>query len=407
MSESNINKNIKEASTDELLDAYQAAAKDDSFVPSPRVRGAVLMYARTLADHRNAFPGSVAHRNEDEELELSSVPRAPSTLDPRPLPVKPLEEEHESWPRDLPPAPVASAWASLGRWVATAAAGGLALGASYSWFSANLHKTASPEPMIAQAPAAPAAAIPVPAPVPQTAAQTEMNKPAVLAEAKSAAPAANAANTSRIKPDKEVVNKTKPSVVRERKEPLTGSLNKEPPAGSLSKEPPVGSVNNPPVMVADGRAITQPQIASRSLSSPSATPAAAEQVAVAAPPAAAPPAAAVPAPYTAPQAAATAAAPSMAGARAASVAKAEGDVADSANNTNAPTALNKALARPEHEADPQKWMAYIIDLRSRGRSREASIELVRLRDRYPKFNAGTAAGNAAPPAATTSSSPAQ
>jgi hypothetical protein len=376
-------KHIKQSAEakDPLLDAYHAAAKDDGFAPAPRVKGAVLMYARTLADHRNAFPGSVAHHNEDEELELSSVPVAANTLDPRPLPIKPLEDELPSWPRDLPPVAAPSAWASVGKWAATAAAGGLALGASFSWFSGNFHKPAAPEPIIvAQAPAV--ATVPILIPPPVLSEPSLPVKPSVAGAAPTVPTTATTATTAA----RQAAPTTQ--IAQAQTNPRTDAALARPKAAAVpqararsenvAKELPIGAISNPPVMVADGRAIAPPQIAARPLADAKSSDATrtdatrsdakASEVS---------PTLASPAAITAPAtAAATRPAPA--------IAAADGSSA----------VASKALARPEHEADPQAWMSYILDLRSRGRSREASIELVRLRDRYPKFNAGTPAAGA-------------
>ncbi len=331
---------------DELLSAYQSAAKDDIFTPAPRVRSAVLMYARTLADHRNAFPGSVAHRNDDEALELSSVPREGRTLDPRPMPhIKPLPGDagdQDSWPRETPGIRVVrprSPWLSLGQWIAAAAAGGLALGASYSWFNASRHNNASPEPVLAQAPAAP----PV---VASVASETQAKPP----ESSSAASKASADKSE----------KPREVVIAQADQPAkTSKQNRA--ATPRAKTLPAGSTVNPPVSVADGSAIATPQIAARPLSSTemagvaSRVASVANEQAVAAAPAAAPAAMTAPTAAAAPQPQAK---------------------------------INRealAQARAEREAYPERWMIYVNDLRSRGHVREADAELARLRERHHQF----------------------
>ncbi len=345
---------------DELLAAYKAAAADDSFAPAPRVKSAVMMYARTLADHRTAFPGSVAHENALEETELASVPRDSKTLDPRPLPVTPLstDEEGTEWPRDLPPAVQGSTWQSLGKWVAAATAGGLALGASYSWFNATRQPSALPEPMVARVVVPPVVAAP---PVVVAAAEPPLasQPPAAVArlEATEAAPrreANEAAPRARAETAKAAAKKVVPK-------------NTE---AKLAKAPNVTS--NPPVAVADGRPVAAPQISAAPLpgntggtgnasGAMASSPAPAEAIALND---------AVSANNKTMRA--TAAQPEAA----------------SASMSTADARVGAGLARPEHEAVPEKWMAYIADLKSRGRTREADIELVRLRERYPQFNLG-------------------
>lgn len=355
MSEQNTKPGMNSYHQDPLLDTYQAAAGDDSFRPAPRVRGAVLMYARTLADHRSAFPGSMAHQNEDEELELSSVPRDKATLDPRALPVKPLaEEEQDNWPRELPPAPVQSAWLSLSKWVLSALAGGLALGAAYSWFNASRMSSQAPEPMIAQASSAAPAAVPPPvsdsgkeraiAKADDNATNTAPNAtPSVDSAANQDKPAQLAARAA--KPLGEV-----PPTPRELSPaaaaPAAAAKPQAAPAavadasatrGKLSS----GSTVNPPVAAANGNAIAPPQIAARSLP----------------------------------------------------VAKTAADAAVAAAPA-APPAAATSPTRAALEADPTKWMAYVNELIGKGRIDEANTEIAKLYKRYPQLNPNKPAAGA-------------
>jgi hypothetical protein len=353
---------------DELLTVYKAAAADDSFVPAPRVKSAVMMYARTLAEHRNAFPGSVAHENAAEETELASVPRDSKTLDPRPLPIKPLssdsEEEGTEWPRDLPPVVQGSAWQSLGKWVAAATAGGLALGASYSWFNASQQHSAAPEPMIAQAPAAAPVVVvpPVVAAEPLAAARVEATEAAPRREvAEAAAPRAKS-------------ELAKPAVVKK-----VAPKNNE---VKLAKAP--NATSNPPVAVADGKPVAAPQVSAAPLPNYAGNTVATSGAVAAS---------SAPAETVAMNEAASVdskakrAASPQAGAASMSTMEARASGADGRAGT-ADARISAALGRPEHEAVPEKWMAYITDLKNRGRTREADIELVRLRERYPQFNIG-------------------
>jgi hypothetical protein len=363
---------------DELLTVYKAAAADDSFVPAPRVKSAVMMYARTLAEHRNAFPGSVAHENAAEETELASVPRDNKTLDPRPLPIKPLSSDDENegteWPRDLPPVVQGSAWQSLGKWVAAATAGGLALGASYSWFNASRQHSAAPEPMIAQAPAAApvvvvppvAVAPPVTAAPPLVVATAE--PPAARVEANEASPRREAADAAAPRAKAELA---KPAAVKK-----AAPKNNE---AKLAKAP--NATSNPPVAVADGKPVAAPQISAAPLPNNVGS----ASGAVAAGPAPAEAVAMNDAAST--DSKAKRAASPQAGAASMSTMEARASGADGRANT-ADARVSAALGRPEHEAVPEKWMAYITDLKNRGRTREADIELVRLRERYPQFNIG-------------------
>jgi hypothetical protein len=354
---------------DELLTVYIAAAADDSFVPATRVKSAVMMYARTLAEHRNAFPGSVAHENAAEETELASVPRDNKTLDPRPLPIKPLssdgEEEGTQWPRDLPPAVQGSAWQSLGKWVAAATAGGLALGASYSWFNASRQHSAAPEPMIAQAPAAPPVVV-----VPPVAVATA-EPPAARAEATEASPRREVAEAAAPRAKAELA---KPAVVKK-----VAPKNSE---TKLAKAP--NATSNPPVAVADGKPVAAPQVSAAPLPNYAGnTVATSGAVAASSAPAEA---VAMNDAVSVDSKAKRAASP-QAGAASMSTMEGRASGADGRANT-ADARVSAALGRPEHEAVPEKWMVYITDLKNRGRTREADIELMRLRERYPQFNIG-------------------
>jgi hypothetical protein len=67
--------------------------------------------------------------------------------------------------------------------------------------------------------------------------------------------------------------------------------------------------------------------------------------------------------------------------------------------------LLASLGRPAHEADPEQWWAHITQLRSKGRVKEADIELIRLRDRYPVFKLPARASSEAEAAEPASASP--
>lgn len=354
--DTSMNASAKPEAPDDLLKRYQETVSDESFEPASRVRSAVLMYARTLAEHRNAFPGSVAHRNEDEEQELASVPREQKSLDPRPLPIKPLpdlSDEGDSWPRELPRVAAANPWLSLGRWVATAIAGGLALGAGYSWWNGMRHQNAgSNEPILAQAPAT----LPAKAEAPASPPPATVNAPTQVAQADIKAITPSEASRKLEAPPASPANKSGVAAASDKAAKPTAVA-----AAPRSKERnlPAGSTSNPSVMVADGAAIPSPQIAARSLSTPSAE--------------AAPSVAAAPAAPVA-QSAVIAAAPAM---------RAAAPRAEAAPESRA--SAKTAAVATEYESDPAKWMNYINALRTRGRTREADVELMRLRERYPQY----------------------
>jgi hypothetical protein len=376
---------------DKLIDRYAQAIAHDDVPPAPHIRNAVLMYAATVAQQRKDAASAQPVRDpHDEEFPLRAA-NAPR------------------WRTWAAASVAVTAIAGVLGWQFTKPsqpADTLAM-APHQGKAEQVAAAPSPAPALTPAPMQNAAAekatsvtamtsaMSLPAEPPQVAAATiSRNEPVLQSDKAIPQPAPRQAET-KLARAASPPRATTPRPVAVDSTKSVATIAAAPPAPpSPSREVQTGVQAGVQTGAQAARAESAKTKLADEATSASGAGSAGSTRATAAPAAAARVAAA---PFPAANNAPGALAPASS-----TIATADKPASDSQGASSAPTSpppaagmpssaaeqrarLLASLGRPSHEADPEQWWAHITQLRSKGRVKEADIEQIRLRDRYPAF----------------------
>jgi hypothetical protein len=368
---------------DKLIDRYAQAIAHDDVSPAPHIRNAVLMYAATVAQQRKDTASAQPVRDpHDEEFPLRAA-------------------NASRWRTWAAASVVVTAIAGVLGWQFTKPsqpADTLAM-APYQGKAEQVAAAPSPAPALTPAPMQNAAAEKATSVTAMTSAMSLPAEPPQVA----------AATISRNESVPQSAKAKPQSAPRQAETKLARAASPPPattprPAAADSTKPVATIAAAPPAPPSPSREVQTGAQAARAESaktkladeatSASGAGSAGSTRAAAAPAAAARTAAA---PFPAANNAPGALTPASS-----TIAAADKPASDSQATSSAPTSpqpaagmpssaaeqrarLLASLGRPTHEADPEQWWAHITQLRSKGRVKEADIEQIRLRDRYPAF----------------------
>lgn len=388
---------------DKLIDRYAQAIAHDDVTPAPHIRNAVLMYAAAVVQQRKDAASAQPVRDADDEefpLQAANAPR---------------------W----------RTWAAAS--VAVTAIAGV-LGWQFTKLSQPADTLAMPPhqgkaEQVATAPS-PAPAL-TPAQMQNAAAEKATSVAAITSETSASSlpaepPKVAAATISRNETLPQPAKANPQSAPRQAETKLAQAALPPPaitprPAAAVSTKPVATIAAAPPAPTSPSREVltgapaasteSAKTVLASDATSASGAGSASSTHAAAAPAAAARVAAApLPVANNTPAAVETASPAIAAADKPASDSKAAGSASPPAAGSPASAAEQRArllasLGRPAHEADPEQWWAHITQLRSKGRVKEADIELIRLRDRYPVFKLPARASSEAEAAEPASASP--